>query len=90
MKTSEKIMFEIYRDAGEPPSYRVVYFTELDEHRRDVEIARAMAGDHVFDGFLPEDNPQAKARVDDVIDQLNRGTELDDVGIAHALDGYLV
>lgn len=90
MPPSAKIMFEIYRESAEPPSFRVVYFTELDERRRDTEIARAMAGVHVFDGFLPDNSPHAKARVAAVVDQLNGGTALDSTGIANVLGEYLV
>lgn len=46
-----KIMFEIYRDAREG-IYPVVYYTELDDHTKDLEIGRAAAGEPLFDGFL--------------------------------------
>ena len=49
---SDKVMFEIYRDAEFGRRYHVVYFTELDEHTKDKEINDAMRGEHVFDGYL--------------------------------------
>ena len=48
----DKIMFEIYKANDYSNEYRVVYFSELDDHNRDKEIDRAMKGDHYFDGFI--------------------------------------
>jgi hypothetical protein len=48
----EPIMFEVYLDTARGGRCRVVYFTELDEHDRDAAIDAAMAGAHVFDGFI--------------------------------------
>ena len=49
----DKIMFEIYKENVYSGEYRVVYFSELDDHNKDKEIDRAMKGDHFFDGFIP-------------------------------------
>ena len=49
---TKKVMFEIYRDTSLTGQYKVVYFTELGEHDKDIEIADAMRGEHIFDGFL--------------------------------------
>ena len=49
---TKKVMFEIYRDTSLTGQYKVVYFTELGEHDKDTEIADAMRGEHIFDGFL--------------------------------------
>ena len=38
----DKIMFEIYKSNDYSNEYRVVYFSELDDHNRDKEIDRAM------------------------------------------------
>lgn len=71
--TSRKVMFEIYRDAGEG-RFRVIFYTELDEHQRDEAIARALAGDPVVDGFLREQAmPVARPVMDDVLARLNAG-----------------
>lgn len=77
MAVSDRIMFEIYREAGYGQLYRVVYFTELDEHNKEVEISRAMAGDHLFDGFIGDrDSRQAKQVITDILDRLNQGEDL--------------
>ena len=38
----DKIMFEIYKENIYSDRYRVVYFSELDDHNKDKEIDRAM------------------------------------------------
>ncbi len=70
-------MFEIYREADYDRRYRVVYFTELDEHNKASEINRAMAGDHFFDGFLRElSKERGKAKVAEIVTRLNAGEAL--------------
>lgn len=49
---SDKIMFEIYKEATYSGKYRVVYFTELQDHNKELEISRAIAGEHFYDGFI--------------------------------------
>jgi hypothetical protein len=49
---SDKIIFEIYEDKLYNDIYQVVYHTELNEHNKHVEIARAMSGEHFFEGFI--------------------------------------
>jgi hypothetical protein len=67
-------MFEIYREAGYDRRYRVVYFTELDEHNKDEEIARAGAGEHLYDGFLREQSlPEAKRVIGRLLERCNGG-----------------
>lgn len=74
---SDKIMFEIYREAGYDRQYRVVFFTELDEHNKEREINRAMAGEHFLDGFIKELNrDEGKRRINEVLKRLNAGEEL--------------
>ena len=34
--------------------YRVVYFTELNDHNRDTELNRCLAGESFYSGFLSE------------------------------------
>ena len=71
MFTHSKVMFEIYRESGYDRRYRVVYFTELDEHNKDQEIARATAGEHFYDGFLREQSlPEAKKAIGQVLERL--------------------
>ena len=52
MFESDKVMFEIYREADYAQQYGVVYFTEWNEHNKETEINRAMAGEHFFACFL--------------------------------------
>lgn len=90
MLPSDKIMFEIYREAGYGRQYRAVYFTELDEHSREVEIARATAGDHFYDGYLLANDKLAEAKriVTQFIARLNRGETVPPSDVAHALVDY--
>ena len=70
----EKIMFEIYREATYSGKYRVVYFTELQDHNKQFEIDRAMAGEHFYDGFIRAyRKEQAKEVISRILERLNRG-----------------
>jgi hypothetical protein len=70
----DKVMFEIYRESAYDRRYRVVYFTELDEHNKDEEIARATAGEHYYDGFLRNESlSEAKRLIGRLLDRLNAG-----------------
>jgi len=74
---SDKVMFEIYREGGYGRKYRAVYFTELDEHNKEAEISRAMAGEHLYDGFLSQINiAMGKAATEAIIGRLNNGETL--------------
>jgi predicted transcriptional regulator len=86
MSADQKVMFEIYREAGYNRRYRVVYFTELNERNKETEINRALAGDHYADGFLVEWKKEAgKAAIDGWLDRLNRGEPLPPEELAAAL-----
>jgi hypothetical protein len=88
-QTAAKVMFEIYREAGYARKFRVVYFTELDEHNKEAEINRAMAGEHLYDGFLAERQiVNAKAAVDQILTRLNSGETLDADQIAEVLQPF--
>jgi hypothetical protein len=85
-----KIMFEIYREASYNRRYKVVYFTELGDHNKDGEINRALAGDHVFDGYLTENKKEeAKAVIDRTLARLNSGEQVNPEEIASELAPYL-
>jgi hypothetical protein len=72
---ADRVMFEIYREAY-AQQYRVVYFTELDDHNKDLEIDRAMAGEHVYDGFFRADHrEEAKAVIEAALQRLKDGEE---------------
>lgn len=87
---TKKLMFEIYRETAFSGRYKVVYFTELGEHDKEAEIADAMRGEHVFDGFLlHRDRNEAKQRVDQLLERLNRGEAVAASEIEQALQPYL-
>jgi hypothetical protein len=78
MMHQDKIMFEIYRDNTYSKEYRVVYFSELNDHNRDKEIDRAMLGDHYYDGyFLTLKKERAMRDIDGVVDRLNTAGDMD-------------
>jgi hypothetical protein len=67
-----KTMFEIYRESDYNRAFRYVFFTDLDEHNRGKEIARAAAGETVFHGFIADDlKENARAVVAAIVDELN-------------------
>jgi len=87
---SKKVMFEIYRDTSLTGQYRVVYFTELGEHDKDTEIADAMRGEHIFDGFLlHRERQDGKQAVQEILEQLNSGNPVDASTIRERLKPYL-
>lgn len=87
---SDKIMFEIYRDKLYKNDYRVVYYTELNEHNKHVEINRAMAGDHYFDGFIKDyKKDEAKAIINEIIEKLNDGNDIKPEDIKAKLKDYI-
>jgi len=83
-------MFEVYRETAYSGQYRVVYFTELDEHNKEIEIARALAGDHYVDGYLRNyTKEEAKRIIDDLLERLNRGEQISPQRFLSQLDDYL-
>lgn len=87
---TKKVMFEIYRDADFGGKYKVVYFTELGEHDKEKEIDDAMRGQHIFDGFLlHRERNQAKVIVDEILNRLNNGEQIDETAIRESLQPYL-
>jgi len=86
---TDRIMFEVYRETTYSGRYRVVYFTELNDHNRDLEINRALAGEHFFDGFINRfRQDEAKGIIDTVIAELNEGKTVDPQTFAEALAPY--
>jgi hypothetical protein len=87
---TKKVMFEIYRDTALTGQYKVVYFTELGEHDKNTEIDNAARGEHIFDGFLlHRERQEAKQAVAGILEQLNRGENLDSNAIEAKLKPYL-
>jgi hypothetical protein len=86
---TDRIMFEIYRETTYSGRYRVVYFTELNDHNRDTEINRALAGEHFFDGFIGSfRKDEAKTIIAAAVSQLNMGQTVDQEALAAALAPY--
>ncbi len=86
MGAADKIMFQIYREADYGRQFRIVYFTELDEHNKEREIGRALAGEPFVDGFLKELSKQSgKAKLDDVVKRLNRGESIEPADVEREL-----
>jgi hypothetical protein len=86
---SDKIMFEIYREATYSGRYRVVYFTELQDHNKETEINRAMAGEHFYDGFIRNyRKDQAKASIDSILERLNKGERLTPADVERELQAF--
>ena len=90
MMESDKVMFEIYREATYTGQYRVVYFTELNDQNKEYEINRAMAGEHFYDGFIKNyRKDEAKEIIDGLIKRLNEGEKLTSTDIETALAKHL-
>lgn len=86
---SDKVMFEIYREPYQG-RYRVVYFTELQDHNKETEINRAMAGDHLYDGFIRNyRKDQAKEAIGRILDRLNEGESLTPAQIEQELEPFI-
>ncbi len=84
MAVDDRTMFEIYRETDYNRAFRSIFYTELDEHARDDEIARAANGVTLFTGYL-DDRHKARARelVDAIVDELNEMDE-DEAGMPTA------
>jgi hypothetical protein len=90
VQTEKKTMFEIYRDTDGNGEYKVIYFTELDDHNKETEIGAAMRGEHLFDGFLVnQEKVQGKKVVAALIDRLNRGEQISPADLEHELKPFL-
>lgn len=89
MLDTNKIMFEIYRETYSG-QYRVVYFTELNDHNRETEISKALAGEHFYDGFIKEfRKEQAKQIIDRILERLSNGEAVEPDEVERALADYL-
>ena len=87
----EKIMFEIYRQTDGDRAYRVVYFTELDEHNKDKEINDAMNGEFFFDGYIMAAKlKESKSVITKALEKLNRGEEVTPGEVQRDLSPFLI
>ena len=86
---SDKVMFEIYREATYTGKYRVVYYTELNENNKEWEINKAMSGEHFYDGFIKNyGKDEAKDIIDSLLKRMNEGENLTPEAIERALGQY--
>ena len=89
LSESDKVMFEIYREIEYTGRYRVVYFTELNDHNKESEINHALAGEHFYDGFIVNRRKdEAKGVIEDIIRRLNDGERVGASDVELALAGY--
>ena len=87
---SDKIMFEIYRETTYTGKYRVVYFTELQDHNKETEISRAMAGEHFYDGFIRAyRKDQAKELIDGILTRMNEGEQLTPAQVESEIKSFM-
>ncbi len=87
---SDKVMFEIYRETEYSGKYRVVYFTELQDHNKETEINHALAGEHFFDGFIKNfRKDEAKEIIQGLLTRLNEGEKLDPQEVERALGEHI-
>jgi hypothetical protein len=76
MATGDKTMFEIYRESDYNRAFHCIFYTDLDEHHRDAEIARAMSGETVFTGYVSDESKdEARRVVESIVDELNEMDE---------------
>lgn len=87
---TEKIMFMIYKESSYTDDYKVCYFTELNEHNKESEYNKALAGEFYYDGYLKSKSKRAgKKLLDQLIARLNNGENLPPDDIESALGEYL-
>ena len=83
-------MFEIYRETEYTGQYRVVYFTELQDHNKETEINHAMMGQHVYDGFIKNfRKDEAKEILETLVKRMNGGESLGPQDIEQALGDHM-
>ena len=92
---SDKTMFEIYRETEWNRDFHFLFYTELEEHARENEIAKAAKGETVFSGFVADETKEdARKVIETIVDELN-DMEEDEAGMPEAdirarLDAFLV
>lgn len=87
---SDKVMFEIYRETEYTGKYRVVYFTELQDHNKETEINHALAGEHFYDGFIKNfGKDEAKEIISSILARLNEGEPIPPDEVERALGDHI-
>ena len=83
-------MFEIYRETEYTGRFRVVYFTELQDHNKETEINHALAGGHFYDGFIKNyRKEEAKEIIEGVLTRLNNGEPVSPDEVEKALGEHI-
>ncbi|MCA9705465.1 MAG: hypothetical protein KDK70_06445 [Myxococcales bacterium] len=84
MAADDKTMFEIYRETDYNRAFHCIFYTDLEEHAREREIARAAAGETVYTGFIADERkPAAREEIERIVDELNDMDE-DEAGMPKA------
>ena len=87
---SDKVMFEIYRETEYTGRYKVVYFTELQDHNKETEINHALSGEHFYDGFIKNyRKDEAKEIIDSILTRLNEGEHVAPDEVERALGEHM-
>ncbi len=83
-------MFEIYRETEYTGQFRVVYFTELQDHNKETEINHALAGEHFYDGFIRNyRKDEAKEIIAGMLERLNSGEPVSPEDVERALGDHI-
>lgn len=84
MAADDKTMFEIYRETDYNRAFHCIFYTDLEEHAREREIAKAAAGQTVYTGFIADERKQAaREEIERIVDELNDMDE-DEAGMPRA------
>lgn len=76
MAADDRTMFEIYRETDYNRSFHYIFYTDLDEHEREREIAKAANGQTVFTGYIDDTRKEAaRAVIEAIVDELNESDD---------------
>lgn len=76
MAADDRTMFEIYRETDYNRSFHYIFYTDLDEHEREREIAKAANGQTVFTGYIDDTRKEAaRAIIEAIVDELNESDD---------------
>jgi len=90
MAADDRTMFEIYRETDYNRSFHFIFYTDLDEHEREREIARAAGGETVFTGFIDDTRKEAaRSIIEAIVDELNDLDEKEPVMSSEAITNRL-
>jgi hypothetical protein len=76
MAADDRTMFEIYRETDYNRSFHYIFYSDLDEHEREREIAKAANGQTVFTGYIDDTRKEAaRALIEAIVDELNESDD---------------